>query len=127
MRLKHFVIILSLIYALVICGGFLFYRLGVIYPQLVANTLEMHKKDIQSIGKAFSVEQEHLRTLVNDWAKWDDSYLFMQDLNSAYKESNLVPSTFTDASLHEQENPRAIQPNSLNQFLQLRHLSLHFE
>lgn len=100
MRLKHFVIILSLIYALVICGGFIFYRLGIIYPQLVANTLEIHKKDIQSIGKAFSVEQEHLRTLVDDWAKWDDSYEFIQDLNGAYKESNLVSSTFSDASLH---------------------------
>ncbi len=100
MRLKHFVIILSLIYAVVICGGLLMYRVGVVYPQMTASMLAMHQQDVRSVDKAFEAEKNHLRLLLNDWAKWDDAFEFMQAYDQGFVDSNLVPSTFTDANLH---------------------------
>ncbi|OIQ51393.1 Signal transduction histidine-protein kinase BarA [Pseudodesulfovibrio hydrargyri] len=41
----------------------------------------------------------HLNGLVLDWAEWDDTYVFAQDGNDHYVESNLSPETFEDQSL----------------------------
>lgn len=41
----------------------------------------------------------YLDDLALDWAEWNDTYIFVQDGNARYVESNLSPETFSDQSL----------------------------
>ena len=41
----------------------------------------------------------YLDDLALDWADWDDTYIFAQDGNDRYVESNLAPETFSDQKL----------------------------
>lgn len=41
-----------------------------------------------------------LDTIVFDWAAWDDTYLFVQDRNEQYIESNLIDETFISIPLN---------------------------
>ncbi|MGR6873561.1 hypothetical protein ACU6U9_14925 [Pseudomonas sp. HK3] len=72
MRLKHFVITILLIYVFVVCGGFLLYRINIVYPQIVTQILLHHQLDLRAIQKSFSVEENNLMLLLYDWSKWDD-------------------------------------------------------
>ena len=99
MRLKLFVILISVLYALVLCCGIVAYRLAVVYPQLKEHTLKSQQSDLLALSTAFKAEEDHLRLLLVDWAKWDDSYRFVQNPTSAYIQSNLVAATFFDAKL----------------------------
>ena len=42
----------------------------------------------------------HLEAVAADWAPWDNTYRFIEDLNAAYVEENLVDSTFTNLRLN---------------------------
>ncbi|SDK35866.1 PAS domain S-box-containing protein [Maridesulfovibrio ferrireducens] len=54
---------------------------------------------INSAQKSIQNELQNLDDLVLDWSAWDDTYLFAQNLNSAYIESNLSIETFLNQSL----------------------------
>ena len=41
-----------------------------------------------------------LDSTVSDWAGWDDTYIFVQDINEDYIESNLVEGTFVNLGLN---------------------------
>jgi|GEM_PF-2561301 len=99
MHLKLFVITGLLFYALSVCGGFLFYRLAVVYPQLSDQVLQSHQSDFKSLASAFEAEKDQLKLLLYDWAKWDDLYGYMKSPYSTFEKSNLVPSILEDAKL----------------------------
>ncbi|HSV49371.1 MAG TPA: CHASE4 domain-containing protein, partial [Candidatus Acidoferrales bacterium] len=42
----------------------------------------------------------NLNNTVNDWSKWDDTYRFVEDNNSAYIESNMVDATFGNLQIN---------------------------
>jgi diguanylate cyclase (GGDEF)-like protein len=71
----------------------------VVYPVLLENTLSNHNEDLVALSSALTSEQEHLMLMVVDWAKWDDSFLFMKDRIPKYIYSNIMTSTFQDANL----------------------------
>ncbi|MGD8563471.1 MAG: CHASE4 domain-containing protein, partial [Desulfarculaceae bacterium] len=45
-------------------------------------------------------EIRHLGILCNDWAAWDDTYEFAAQPNQEYRDSNLLPETFSDNRLN---------------------------
>jgi sensor domain CHASE-containing protein len=49
---------------------------------------------------ALSNELSELDSTVADWAAWDDTYAFIQDVNDNYVESNLVDDTFVNLRLN---------------------------
>jgi signal transduction histidine kinase len=49
---------------------------------------------------ALSNELSELDSTARDWAAWDDTYLFIQDVNDHYAESNLVDDTFANLRLN---------------------------
>lgn len=100
MRLKHFVITILLIYVFVVCGGFLLYRIAVVYPQLENETLLRHKLDLRTIDSYLSKEQRNLNLLLYDWAKWDDLYLYMDGKNDEFEQKNLSGSILGDLHLN---------------------------
>ena len=60
------------------------------------NTLQ----NIQLATNALSGEISDLNKTINDWAVWDDTYMFMQNRNSEYIHSNLLNSTFEGLKLN---------------------------
>jgi len=57
----------------------------------------------QNVERALSALSDELSILdgtVSDWAAWDDTYAFIQDLGSDYIDSNLVDETFTALRLN---------------------------
>ncbi len=57
-------------------------------------------RDVGRILEAIDADLSSLELLAGDWAAWDDTYEFIEDLNQAYIDSNLVDETFIDARLN---------------------------
>jgi len=49
---------------------------------------------------ALQNEQSELTSILVDWAKWDDTYEFVQDKNREYVESNLTNASYVDLRLN---------------------------
>jgi signal transduction histidine kinase len=49
---------------------------------------------------AMSSETENLASKVADWSNWDDSYQFVEDNNTGFIETNLVPQAFADIKVN---------------------------
>jgi sensor domain CHASE-containing protein/nitrogen-specific signal transduction histidine kinase len=53
-------------------------------------------ENIDRLNSAISNEFAELNSKCGDWAEWDDTYNYVQDLNSAYKQANLVDASFVN-------------------------------
>ncbi len=51
-------------------------------------------EDMERASDAFRREAENLDLVVRDWAFWDDTYAFVDDLDPAYVQANLTENTF---------------------------------
>ena len=64
---------------------------------LLNSFAELEKRDVsQNVERALGVFSSGLTTLdaiTYDWAAWDDTYVFVEDVNEEYIESNLVDDT----------------------------------
>lgn len=49
---------------------------------------------------ALRVETTQLERVASDWARWDDTYQFIEDVNPAYIQSNLTDAAFTNLRLN---------------------------
>jgi len=58
------------------------------------------RKGVTRTMNAVANELTDLDGKVSDWAFWDDTYVFIQDLNQNYVDLNLADSTFTDLRLN---------------------------
>ncbi|MDT8301544.1 MAG: CHASE4 domain-containing protein, partial [Sedimentisphaerales bacterium] len=92
-RKKIILILLCVIvlYSVVQCG---IERL-VILPSFTSLQRTEAQKYIERFRYAIQNQTNSLGDLCADWSVWDDTYLFAQDKNSNYIESNLIESTFT--------------------------------
>lgn len=57
-------------------------------------------KNVERVRSALSAKLSNLDAFVHDWAAWDDTYVFIQDANEDYAESNLPDETFIDSELN---------------------------
>ena len=58
------------------------------------------QRDLQRVEKAIGRELDNLSAITGDWAIYDETYQFVQDLNPAFIETNPTPSTFANLSLN---------------------------
>jgi PAS domain S-box-containing protein len=54
------------------------------------------RRDLQRAQEALANEVVNLDRQVADWANWDDTYTFVEDVNSAYIEANLTDKALSD-------------------------------
>lgn len=52
------------------------------------------RQNVERVSNALDEDLADLSRMTHDWAAWDDSYLFVEDRNEAYIQSNLVGSLF---------------------------------
>ena len=89
--LTVFVISVSLNYA--VFHFFVLDRADTLEKNIASENMEMFKATLHR-------ELTHFELFVSDWAAWNDTYLFVQDKNKGYIESNLVPDTFFDNKIN---------------------------
>lgn len=56
--------------------------------------------DVQRLLNGVQLFTSTIDFLNRDWAGWDDTYKFINDLNADYVKSNLIEGTFTDTKLN---------------------------
>jgi len=98
MRLRTLVFIAAISYTLVIGGGLLFYRLFVVYPTIEQATIELHNNNLTAIYASYVNERESLILFNQDWAKWDETYGYIQHHDPEFIERNLSGS-FLDTDI----------------------------
>jgi sensor domain CHASE-containing protein len=57
-------------------------------------------QNVERVISALNADIDNLDNYVYDWAAWDDTYDFIQDLNEDYIESNLLDETFIASELN---------------------------
>ncbi len=71
---------------------------------LINNSLELEKRllelNCRRVLQNYHEEGKSLAIITQDWAAWDDTYQFVQDLNSAYSKSNLTDNLLADLEIH---------------------------
>ena len=87
-------IVLVLVASIALDYGIL--RLGVL-RSFTALEHASAQRDLARCVQAIQNEIGHLDQLVHDWAAWDSTYVYVEDLNEAYATANLLPETFTAA------------------------------
>lgn len=58
------------------------------------------EEDLIRLKMAISSQTENLASKAADWSNWDDSYQFVEDNNTKYIETNLVPQAFSDLEVN---------------------------
>ena len=61
---------------------------------------EYAKVEISRVQMGLSYEFFRLNTAVADWANWDDTYQFIEDNNTNYLQTNLVPQALASLNLN---------------------------
>ncbi len=93
---------------LIIIGITLIALIAILYVTsrsiLLRGFAELEEQSLrQNVERAMSVLSMNLATLSSstaDWAAWDDTYAFIENVNNDYIKSNLVDGTFTDLRLN---------------------------
>jgi len=58
------------------------------------------RQNVERVMSALSNEFSELNSKCADWAEWDDTYAYVQDLNDDYKQANLVDSSFINIRIN---------------------------
>lgn len=71
-----------------------------IYPNVLRLEQTFAEKDMERCVEALTRQQHHLDTIAEDWAAWDDTYNFIQEIDLDYIKSNLLKSTFVNYNIN---------------------------
>ncbi len=58
------------------------------------------RQNVEQALNALSNDIITMKTVSSDWAAWDDTYAFIEDVNQNYIQTNLVTGTFTELRLN---------------------------
>jgi sensor domain CHASE-containing protein len=61
---------------------------------------EDSERNVKRVLDAFTEIVNNLSIKASDWAKWDDTYRFIEDKNQDYIQSNLTDEALTDLKLN---------------------------
>jgi sensor domain CHASE-containing protein len=107
---------IAIIIAAAVCGSLLLiYGLSRIALLRSYEDLERNdtRRNLERASNALDGQLDYLTTTVADWAHWDDSYIFVEDGNTEYREANLTDDTFVNLNLSlvlRSDQRRIIQP-----------------
>ncbi|MFH2058650.1 MAG: CHASE4 domain-containing protein [Pseudomonadota bacterium] len=93
---------LGVIFSIMLVMGTIIYSITHII--LMSGYLKLETREmIKTCDQTFNQMEEDLsaiRSVAGDWAPWDDTYQFIQDLNSDYIENNLMYSTISNLNVN---------------------------
>jgi PAS domain S-box-containing protein len=100
MKIRYkILLILGLILAVLMT---LFYAVGytLMFNGITASENTHSQNNLKRLTHNLNTVLSNLNNNVNDWAKWDDTYLFTQNNNTQYIESNIVNDTFENLQVN---------------------------
>lgn len=93
---------LSVVFSTILFMGIIIYL--IIHFVLTAGYIKLETDDIikttDQASKQLEEDVSTLKSVVGDWAPWDDTYQFIQDLNSDYIENNLMDLTMINFNIN---------------------------
>ncbi|MCM2286683.1 MAG: ATP-binding protein [Desulfobacula sp.] len=94
--------ILGVIFSLFVVMGILIYAINRFW--LINGYIELETRDMikttGQVAERMEADLSALKRTVGDWAPWDDTYRFVQDLNGSYIDNNLMYSTLANLNLN---------------------------
>ncbi len=96
MNLKTLFWLAALFYTFVIGGSLLLYRLYIVFPAIEEATVDARMQNIRVMNASYIHERESLMNLNRDWAKWNDTFEFVDNINPAYISENIEGNNFED-------------------------------
>jgi signal transduction histidine kinase len=85
---------------LVLTLSFYFTLETALLQKVAVDEKKIAEEDLIRLKMALSFEEESLGSKNSDWANWDDSYQFIQDNNTYFIGTNLVPQAFSDLQIN---------------------------
>ena len=94
MSLKTLVWLAAISYTLVIGGSLLLYRLLVVYPTLEEAAIELRQYNTSTLATVYENDRDNFSLFNLDWAKWDNTYQFVNDQRPNFPKENILNSSF---------------------------------
>jgi|GEM_PF-1847137 len=96
MNLRTLFWLTALSYTLVIGGSLLVYRLYVVFPAIEQATIDARMQNILAALGGYQNERTNLIALNRDWARWDDTYEFIENDDRGFILNNIDDQTFVN-------------------------------
>ena len=58
------------------------------------------RQNVERLTEALTNDLNELDSTVRDWSGWDDTYMFVEDVNDRYIQDNINEATFTNLRLN---------------------------
>lgn len=97
-RNRMICLLLAITILITLSAGYAIYQIG--ENEIVRNSEHLAEIKIKLVENAIRIESQNLEKFCIDWAVWDDTYEFIEDLNKEYISSNLIEDTFRDAKIN---------------------------
>ena len=97
-RWKTLLIISSII--LVLTLSFYFILENALLQRVSEDEKRITEEGLVRLEMTISSQTENLASKAADWSNWDDSFQFVQDNNTQFIETNLVPQAFSDLKVN---------------------------
>ncbi len=96
---KKTLMVVAIAFLVLIAVGYFYTQTIFIKSYLVLEEQEIDA-NVRRFQYTLDSEIDYLGKLTNDWAAWDDTYVFMQSPNQKFISSNLVDDTFSELGLN---------------------------
>ncbi|HNS64844.1 MAG TPA: CHASE4 domain-containing protein, partial [Anaerolineaceae bacterium] len=100
MSLRTKILLVNAATTVILIVGLLLAVRGLLLPHFLEEQDAAVHLNLERLEGAIQNDFMVLDQTIRDWAKWDDTYAFIQDANQEYVESNLQPATFADLHVH---------------------------
>lgn len=97
-RNRMICLLLAITILITLLAGYVIYQIE--KNEIVRNSEHLAEIKIKLVENAIRIESQNLEKFCIDWAVWDDTYEFIEDLNKEYISSNLIEDTFRDAKIN---------------------------
>lgn len=100
MSLRSKVVLFVLGVSLLFAGTSYLIQRNVIQPGFAEVEANEARDDLARCEQAILHDAQFVSNSANDYAAWDDTYRFIEDVNEEYQSENLIPETFQNLKLH---------------------------
>jgi sensor domain CHASE-containing protein len=100
MRIRWKTLLITSSIILVLTLSFYFVLETALLQRVSEDEKRIAEEDLVRLKMAISSQTENLASKAADWSNWDESYQFVEDNNTQFIETNLVPQAFSDLKVN---------------------------
>ena len=100
MRIRSKSLLILLLITIVLTFSFYLISQNSLLQRVKSDEQQIAKDNLIRLKMAFASELENLASTSSDWSNWDDVYQFVQDNNTQFIDTNLLPQAFSDLDVN---------------------------